>query len=68
MVKVRCLDSWISTLTEGKEYEVLATHFPYVCVELDDGRSAWEYNRLFSKCSEEVTDDRYKFKINWEVL
>ena len=68
MVKVRCLDSWQSQLTECKEYEVLATHNQYVCVEDDMGRVVWEYKGLFTACSEEVTNDNYKFKINWNIL
>ena len=68
MAKVICLDSWISTLTEGKDYVVLATQFPYVCIVDDMGRVVWEYSKLFTSCSEEVIDDRYKYEVNWEVI
>ena len=62
-------DSWISSLTEGKEYEVLATHGHYVLIEEDNGRIVWNYDRLFELVGEHELDKvDVKFTVNWDFI
>ena len=69
MMKVRCLDSWISTLTEGKEYEVYDIHNQYYLIRDDMGRLCYEYMKNFTQAvGEPVKKFDVKFKTNWEVL
>ena len=68
MVKVRCVDSWQSQYTEGKEYIVKSSHYPYILVVDDMGNSKWEYMKNFEELTVWFVDERYKFKVNWEVL
>lgn len=69
MIKVRCLDSWISTLTEGKEYEVYDIHNQYYLIRDDLGRLVWEYCKNFTKAvGEPVKEFDVKFRTNWEVI
>ena len=68
MVNVRCLDSWQSQYTEGKEYIVKSTQYPYILVVDDMGNDRWEYEKLFSELTVWFVDERYNFRTNWEVL
>lgn len=62
-------DSWVSCLTEGKEYEVLAVHGSYVLVEEDNKRIVWNYNKLFKLIGEHECDKvDFKFIVNWNIL
>ena len=62
-------DSWISSLTEGKEYEVLAVHGSYVLIKEDNGRLVWNYDRLFELVGEHEEDKvDVKFTVNWDFI
>ena len=62
-------DNWISCLTEGKSYEVLAVHGSYVLVEEDNGRLVWNYMKLFNLVGEHEKDKVYvEFRVNWDFI
>ena len=62
-------DSWISSLTEGKSYEVLAVHGHYVLIEEDSGRIKWNYERLFELVGEHVENKvNVEFRVNWNFI
>ena len=62
-------DSWISSLIEGKEYEVLAVHGHYILIEEDSGRIKWNYDRLFQLVGEHENDKvNVKFTVNWNFI
>ena len=62
-------DNWISSLTEGKEYEVLAVHGHYVLIEEDNGRIKWNYDRLFNLVGEHEQDKvNVEFRVNWDFI
>ena len=62
-------DSWVSCLTEGKEYEVLAVHGHYVLIEEDNGRIKWNYDRLFNLVGEHEQDKvNVEFRVNWDFI
>ena len=62
-------DNWISCLTEGESYEVLAVHGSYVLIEEDNGRIAWNYCRLFELVGEHEEDKvDVKFTVNWDFI
>lgn len=62
-------DNWQGSLTEGKEYEVLAVHGHYVLIEEDSGRIAWNYDRLFQLVGEHEQDKvDVKFTVNWNFI
>lgn len=62
-------DYWQGSLTEGKEYEVLAVHGSYVLIEEDNGRLVWNYDRLFQLVGEHEENKIYvKFTVNWNII
>ena len=62
-------DKWQGSLTEGKQYEVLAVHGHYVLIEEDSRRLVWNYMKLFNLVGEHEEDKvDVKFTVNWNFI
>ena len=62
-------DDFISCLTEGKEYEVLAEDGLYILIKEDNGRLVWNYAAMFSIIGKlERSDKNLKIKVNYDII
>ena len=62
-------DDFISCLTEGKEYEVLAEDGLYILIKEDNGRLVWNYAAGFSTIGKlEQSDKSLKIKVNYNII
>lgn len=62
-------DDFVSCLTEGKEYEVLAEDGLYILIKEDNGRLVWNYTAVFFTIGKlEWSDKNLKIKVNYNII